>query len=296
MTPLVLGVLAVLFAGPVPALLSRVDRLHRTPLVAMLLWQSLAAAAVLAALGAGLSLASRHALEDQYGPVPIVVAGVAGLVTLVVLVRLLLSGHRVGTNLRKLRRRHRDHVDLLARIDEGRGYRVIDHEVPVAYCLPGVGASRIVLSAGATAQLDDAQLSAVLAHERAHLRARHDLVVEAFTVLHAAFPRFVSSQAALRQVQLLAEILADRAAVAVAGERALYAALLTMSSGRAPQGALGALGGHGAASSELTARIRAVREAGAHRVQTIVVVSAAACLLVLPTVLVVAPWMAALSR
>lgn len=288
MTPLLLGALAVVLAGPVPALLSRLTRLHRTPLVSMLLWQALALAAVLAALGAGLSLVSSHVFAAQVfgasaGWWAALVAGLSLLVTVTVLVRLVVSGHRVGTNLRALRRRHREHVDLLSAIDEAGGYRVIDHDVPVAYCLPGVGSSRIVLSAAARDQLDATQLDAVLAHERAHLRARHDLVVEAFTVLHRAFPHFVSSRAALREVQLLAEILADRAAVEAAGQRALYEALLTMAAGRAPHGALGAGG-------DLAARVEAVRNAGPYPVQRALVVLAGLALLVLPTWLVVYPW------
>ena len=53
----------------------------------------------------------------------------------------------------------------------------------------------------------------MLAHERAHLRARHDLILEFFTVVHEAVPAFVRSDAALREVTLLIEVLADRAAV-----------------------------------------------------------------------------------
>lgn len=284
MTPLVLGILAVVLAGPVPAALSRLTRLHRTPLVAMLLWQCLALAAVLAALGAGLALVSSHVFDQASMGWSMAVAALSLVVTGTVLVRLVVSGHRVGTNLRTMRRRHREHVDLLSAIDEAGGYRVIDHDVPVAYCLPGVGASRIVLSAAAREQLDQTQLDAILAHERAHLRARHDLVVEAFTVLHRAFPHFVSSRAALREVQLLAEILADRAAVDAAGQRALYEALITMAAGRAPAGALGAGG-------DLQARVSAVQNAGSHPVQGTAVVLAALALLVLPTWLVVYPWL-----
>ena len=62
-TPVVLGALAVLLAGPVPRALVWWRDLRRTPAAAMLLWQSTAAAAVLAALGAGLSLATDRLWE-----------------------------------------------------------------------------------------------------------------------------------------------------------------------------------------------------------------------------------------
>ena len=210
-TPVVLGALAVLLAGPLPWVLSRWTGLRRTPAAAMLLWQSAALAAVLAALGAGLSLVTAHLWEDPAGPADVVVAGLAGAVTVVVLARLLLSGHRTGTSLRRMRRLHRERVDLVARVDGG--VSVLDHDVPVAYCVPGMSRSRIVVSRSTLTRLAPAELGAVLEHERSHLRARHDLVLEAFTVLHLAFPRWVASESARREVEVLVEVLADRAAV-----------------------------------------------------------------------------------
>ncbi|WP_067432200.1 M56 family metallopeptidase, partial [Nocardioides jensenii] len=215
MTTLVLGVLAVLLAGPVPALMARWPLLRRTPRAAMLLWQSVALGAVLAAVGAGLSLVTDHAWRDTPTVVGWLVAAVALALTVMVVGRLLLSGHQVGTTLRALRRRHRRQLDLLSY--DGRGASVLEHDVPVAYCVPGMQGSRVVVSAGAIERLSSVEVEAVLAHERAHLRARHDLVLEAFSVLHRAFPRWVSSEAALVEVQLLAEVLADRAAARVAG-------------------------------------------------------------------------------
>ena len=88
----------------------------------------------------------------------------------------------------------------------------------------------------------DDEVAAILSHERAHLRARHDLVLEAFTAVHAAFPRFVRSASALDAVQLLVELLADDAAVRAAGRTPLARALVACASGRAPSGALAAGG------------------------------------------------------
>ena len=140
---------------------------------------------------------------------------VAALVTGIVTVRLLVSGDRVGRNLRSVRRRHRELVDLLAM--EGDGHtRVLEHPTPTAYCLPGVR-RRVVLTQGTIDRLSPDELEAVMAHERAHLVARHDLVMEFFTVVHEAVPRFVRSSTALHEVHLLIEVLADRAAVRRAG-------------------------------------------------------------------------------
>lgn len=294
MTPVLLGVLAVLLAGPVPALLVSTPALRRTPRAAMVLWQSVALAAVLAALGAGLSLTTANA-ADEPGPSEYVVALAALLVTGLVLGRLLLSGHRVGTRLRALRRRHREQVDLLAGRDRA-DVRVLESAAPVAYCLPGVRTSRVVVSAGALGLLADGELSAVLAHERAHLRARHDLVLEAFDVLHHAFPRWVSSAAALGEVRLLVEVLADAAAARSAGRRPLARALVALAGARPPATESGvALGAAPPQGSDLLVRVQLLRDDAAHPWQAATLLLAAAGVLVLPTAFVVAPWLTHLA-
>ena len=281
-TPVVLGVLAVLLAGPLPWVLSRWTRLRRTPAAAMLLWQSAALAAVLAALGAGLSLVTAHLWEDPVGPADIAVAGLAGAVTVVVLARLLLSGHRTGTSLRRMRRLHRERVDLVARVDGG--VSVLDHDVPVAYCVPGMSRSRIVVSRSTLTRLAPAELGAVLEHERSHLRSRHDLVLEAFTVLHLAFPRWVASASARREVEVLVEVLADRAAVRHVDRRAMLSALLALAGSSAPLGALGSAG-------SLAARAEVLRVGRPHPLQAALVTVLAAMILAMPTGLVVLPWL-----
>ncbi|WP_224766092.1 M56 family metallopeptidase [Nocardioides campestrisoli] len=283
LTPLVLGLLAGALAGPVPALMARSSRLRMTPFAAMALWQAVALAAVLSALGAGLSLATGRTLTGEPSLPGLVVAALALTVTLVVVARLLVSGHRVGTSLRAQRRVHREQIDLVAgRLED---LHILEHDVPVAYCLPGVAKSRVVVSAAALERLERPQLAAVLAHERAHLSARHDLVLEAFTVLHRAFPRWVSSDAALREVQLLVEILADRAAVRVGGAHQLGSALLAMAQGRVPAGSMGAAGSH------LVERVRVLADPHPRHAQGVLLVLCSWAVLVLPTALVVAPWL-----
>lgn len=228
--------LALLLAWPVPRLLARVTTVRRGPRAALVLWQSTAVAAVLAALFAAPAavpwlVGNAPRLQDVW---PVV--ALAALLTGIVTIRLLVSGDRVGRNLRSVRRRHRELVDLLAM--EGDGHtRVLEHTTPTAYCLPGVR-RRVVLTQGTIDRLSPDELGAVMAHERAHLTARHDLVMEFFTVVHEAVPRFVRSSTALREVHLLIEVLADRAAVRRAGVVTTARAIVGMADGPKPAGAM----------------------------------------------------------
>lgn len=291
MTTLVLALLAVVLAGPAPWLLTRLPVVRFTPRAAMVLWQSIALAAILAALGASLSLATTGLVAGSGARWPgwYVVAGLALLLTLVVLGRLLLSAHLVGSRLRALRRRHRELVDLLAEhpAEQDGRVRVLPGEVPMAYCLPGLGRARVVFSDAAYRSMDAGERGAVVAHERAHLRARHDLVLEAFTTLHHAFPRVVSSRGALAEVALLVEILADRAARASHGAECVLRALERLLDTPTPSATLGAGG-------ELRARIGVLVDGRDRRVQAAILYAASVSVLVLPTVLVVLPWISAL--
>ncbi len=287
-TPALLGALAVLLAGPVPWALSRWSRTRRTPAAAMLLWQSTALAAVLAALGAGLSLATDRLWQPPVAMVDVVVAALAGTLTVVVAARLLLSGHRTGTALRRTRRLHRERVDLVARLDHG--VSVLEHHLPVAYCVPGMSGSRIVVSRSTLTALAPPELRAVLEHERSHLRARHDLVLEAFAVLHRSFPRWVASGAARREVEILVEVLADRAAARDGGRRALVSALLALAGSTAPPGALGSAG------PSLAARVEVLRDTGSHHIQAGALLALAAAILAVPTLMVVLPWLVGLRH
>lgn len=294
LTPLLLGLMGIVLAGPVPAVMSRLPLLRRTPRAAMLLWQGVALAAVLSVLGAGLSLVSGSVADGGWqrdaGPVSYLIAAVAGSMTVLVAVRLLWSGHRIGSTLRHQRRRHRERVDLLGGTGTG-AVTVLDHDLPVAWCLPSMTDSRIVVSRGALDALTVSQLTAVLGHEKAHLRARHDLVIEAFTVLHDAFPRWVSSRAALREVGLLVEVLADRAALRVARPCDLGEALLAVAGGLAPRGAMGA----SSPGSGLVIRVELLADRRPRRVQAAALTVLAVTSVLAPTAFVVVPWLQGLQ-
>ena len=75
----------------------------------------------------------------------VVAAALSGLVA----VRLLVSGDRVGRNLRAARRRHRELVDLLGVAGEGPTGTCASSSTPTptAYCVPGVR-RRVVLTQG----------------------------------------------------------------------------------------------------------------------------------------------------
>lgn len=155
-----------------------------------------------------------------------------------------------------LRARHRQRalLGLLAHDDpKVPGALVVDHPAAAAYCVPGLR-SAIVISAGALDLLDQAELAAVLAHERAHLRARHDLVLLPFTALLRAFRWSAVAREANREVALLVEMMADDRARRLLPARELATALLrvgTSGGGRAPTGALAAAGGSAQARTAL---------------------------------------------
>ncbi|HNF05261.1 MAG TPA: M56 family peptidase, partial [Mycobacterium sp.] len=123
-----------------------------------------------------------------------------------------------------------------------------------------------------------------------HLRARHDLVLEAFIAVHTAFPRFVRSGSALNAVRLLVELLADDAAVRTAGPTPLARALVACASARTPRGALAAGGP--------TTVLRVQRLAGRPNslLLALAAYAAAAAVLVLPTIAVAVPWLTELHR
>jgi beta-lactamase regulating signal transducer with metallopeptidase domain len=140
------------------------------------------------------------------------------------------------------------------------------------------------VSVGALDRLDDSELKAVLAHEQAHLRARHDLVLEEFTALHHAFPRWVRSDVALEQARTLVELLADDDARRRSGPRPLARALVALAGSPAPEAALAA------AKSATVLRVERLADpAPDERVLATLTYAGAVTLLVLPTITIAAP-------
>lgn len=127
---------------------------------------------------------------------------------------------------------------------------VLDSPRAVAYCVPGRPAA-IVLSTGALALLDPAQLTAVLAHERAHLAARHHALISLARALALTFPAVPLFTRAPAEISRLAEMCADDASARRTGRHTLLTALLAMGTGAAVPPAALAAAGH-----EVTARVQ----------------------------------------
>jgi Zn-dependent protease with chaperone function len=302
-------VMALVLSGPVPAMLARASWPTRAPRASIVLWQAIALAAVLSAFSAGIAIASRLFAPGRDGrPTtgiaaeidvlgwPLWIAYVAVLaLTLVIGARLAVAVVQVAIATRRRRAHHRMVVDLVGKSRKwahsraGDGLRILDVAEPLAYCLPGVR-SRVVVSEGTLTTLADNEIAAILSHERAHLRARHDLVLEMFTAVHAAFPRFVRSASALGAVRLLIEMLADDAAVRAAGPTPLARALVACAAGRTPSGALAAGG------PTTVLRLHRLGGRGNSRLLAAGAYLAAAAVLVLPTIAVVLPWLTELQR
>ncbi|MGE2835934.1 M56 family metallopeptidase [Mycobacterium sp. SMC-4] len=305
MSALAFTIIALLLSGPVPALLARATWPQRAPRAAIVLWQSVALAAVLSAFSAGIAIALRLLQPGPDGrPTATVTSSIATLgwplwtiyvsvfaLTLVVGARLIVSILQVAIATRRRRAHHRMVVDLVGTSHPlaNQDLRILDIDQPLAYCLPGVR-QRVVVSEGAVKTLSDSEMTAILTHEHAHLRARHDLVLEMFTAVRAAFPRWVRSDNALTAVRLLIELLADDAAVRTTGPRPLARALVACASGRAPSGALAAGG------PSTLVRVRRLGGAPNSRLHAAGAYAAAAAVLVVPTLAFAVPWLTELHR
>ncbi len=267
-TVLGLAALAAVLVCPVPALLARATWPQRAPAAGLVLWQAVGLASGLAGIGAGLALAvvplHSHLLPGLERLATQTLAGrpLAGLGFLnaaglawAVLLTARLAGGLVMATIRTLRCRARQRrlLDLVARpYPPARDARVLDHPAALAYCLPGLR-PRVVLSAGTLHLLDDQQVAAVLAHEHAHTRARHDLVVLPFRALYSALPWVPWVARAHQAVSMLVEMLADDRACRRHQRRVLATALVqvaTSPTSVVPAGALSA------AQAPLVARVR----------------------------------------
>lgn len=237
----ILLVLGIALAEPISRWLAAASWAERDPVGALVLWQAIGLAGGLSLLGAGVTFALAplgDGLLDVAGALlDGRVSGLGPFHYVVLAVTVLVAGWLLGVlalitaRTLRARRKHRDLIDLLATPwPTASGAHVLDHPVPVAYCLPGPR-SRLVVSAGAVTTLARTELDAVLAHERAHLAERHDLVVLPFVAWGATARRVPGMAAAQRAVATLIEMRADDVAAAETGPAELSAALRAVAGG-----------------------------------------------------------------
>jgi Zn-dependent protease with chaperone function len=315
-TAVSLAVLAGLLAWPVPAALARAGWPRRDPLVALLCWQAIGLAGGLSIIGAllvhglapwghSLPAAAWSVLTGDPADGPVrgdhwVALTLAAVLAAQLLGVLALSFVRTA----RTRRRHRAMLELLVRpgapsgssagSSAGAETLLLEHPAPVAFCIPGAR-PLLVLSSGMLAELDQAQLAAVVAHERAHLRERHHLLLLPFVAWRAALPVLPAADRAHDEVRNLVEMRADDVALdslrCPEPRRTLAAAIVAVAGGAGgvvPDGALAVTGGAVAVRvRRLLAPARPLPVAGRAGA-----VAAAVALLLVPTVLLLAPALA----
>lgn len=240
-TAAVLAACCLALFGPAPVLLARARWPWRAPRATVVLWQAIGLAAGLAALDAGLAVAVAplHASlpDGVFRLISRAIAGhpLSGLglyealgLTMATDVALVLGGGLVVTLVRTLRTRahHRRVLDLVSeQNDRLPGAMVLDDRQAVAYCVPGLR-PRIVLSEGALSALGSNELDAVVAHERGHTHARHDLVMLPFASLMNLLSWMPYGRLAPRSVSTLLEMAADDFACRFQHPRVVAAALV----------------------------------------------------------------------
>ncbi|SEF18901.1 M56 family metallopeptidase [Jiangella alba] len=263
---LVQGTFLAAAGGP---LLRRATWPQRAPRLGVAVWLTLSGVALTSVFFAGLTLTLPRVpltsdlatfvhlcldeIRAQYStPAGASSAVVGAAIMFGVAGRLVLCSARVARWRAAERARHAAALRLVGRREAVLGAAVVDHDVPLAYCLPGRG-RQIVLTTAALERLSRPQLAAVLAHERAHLRSRHDLLIAAALVLKHAFPWVPAFAHAHEHVCCLVEMAADDAALRTHDRLTLAEGILRVAAGRPAAPALGAGSSSGARVRRLIA-------------------------------------------
>jgi len=237
-------------------LLGRARWTARAPLLAIVTYLA-AGWSVVAALGlAGLTLAV-HAtaiggglshligacvlrLRETYGtPGGATVAGLGLTLAGAVAARTVLTAM---THLRAAGQQallHAETARIVGRPEPSLGAVLVEHSEPVAYCVAGRHPT-VILSTGALQALEPAQVSAVVAHERAHLAGRHHRLLALARIGRLVLPFLPLMRDADAQVARLVEMHADDAAVRASDPRSLATALVVLATGTSPTPALAA--------------------------------------------------------
>ncbi|MFD7404181.1 M56 family metallopeptidase [Streptomyces sp. NPDC059866] len=297
---------AVVLAVLAPMWLTRAGWTSRSPRLGIWAWQALTATVVVSVALAGLAVAVPSvafsgsladmlqacvlSLRAQYAAPGGAAVAASGTVLAVAVVGRV--GWCLAAGLWRARRERSRHAEVLALVGSHRsdlGVTVLDDDRPAVYCLPGYG-HRIVLTSATLAALEPSALDAVIAHERAHIRGRHHLVLGYAEALVRAFPRVALFRTAATETRRLVEMAADDEATRGSGRLTLAGALVELAGAGAPASAL-------AAGGDVARRVR--RLMGPHRPLRRVVVwggaLAAVAVLALPVVLATEPAVASID-
>ena len=255
-----IGVVLLAYAACAGTLGSRVlgqaGWTSRAPLLAIATYLT-AAWSVIAALGlAGLTLAVRatalggglshligacvlriRALYATPGGATVAELGLA--LTGAVLARAAVTAAAHWRAARREARWHAETARLVGHPEPGLGATLVDHPQPAAYCVAGRHPT-VILTTGAVRALDPEQLSAVLAHERAHLAGHHHRLRAMARIARQVLPFLPLMRDADVQVARLVELHADDAATRARDPQALAAALVILATGASPAPALAA--------------------------------------------------------
>lgn len=256
--PLVLVLLGLALSFIGPRFLLTNTWSTRSPALGILAWQTLTASIFGSFVLAGLSLAVPQipaseglagffhacsaALRGHYatpGGAAISLTGGVAAAGLVCRFVVLLGRDLLIT--RRDRARQHDLLSLVCRPHHEPNVVVVEHERAAVYCLPG-RRRQIVVTRGALDALSSEELAQVLAHERAHIRARHHLALLVAGSLAACFRGRLGFAIAREQIGELAEMHADDAA-AHDKRGSLASALIVLAGAARPAGALSASGG-----------------------------------------------------
>jgi Zn-dependent protease with chaperone function len=135
--------------------------------------------------------------------------------------------------------RHAQAARLVGRPDPALGAVLVEHPEPAAYCVAGRQPT-VILTTGAVAALNPAQLDAVLAHERAHLSGHHHRLLAMARISRQVLPFLPLMRDAEAQVARLIELHADDTATRAHNPGTLATALVVLATAASPAPALAA--------------------------------------------------------
>jgi len=248
--------LAAVSGAVLPWILRRIAWSERSPGLGILAWASGGVTFLLSTTLAGAVLVTSAesaadrvahllgtclaAVRDHLGTVAAEGAAAAAGMVVVGGTLLPVLAHLMGAFVRTAGRRRRHLASLAVVARPGADDTVVlDHPVAAAYCLP-IG--KVVVTTGALESLTSRELRAALAHERAHLRQRHHLLLTGASACARALPFVPLLREAAVELPRLVELAADDAAALRCGRRELAAALRKLAAGAFPDEALGAAG------------------------------------------------------